>query len=80
MYKMHNNLLIIVFEQLPDIREEEPGITEHGYQVAVKLIREFDGLEQRGSKTKKGAVLVFLPGINEIEELYNKLQKTAQAK
>jgi HrpA-like RNA helicase len=48
--------------------------------VAVKLIKEFDGLEQRGSKTKKGAVLVFLPGINEIEELYNRLQNTAQAK
>jgi HrpA-like RNA helicase len=73
-------LLVIIFEQLPEIREERPGITELGYQVAVKLIKEFDGLEQRGNKTKKGAVLVFLPGINEIEELYNQLQKTAQTK
>jgi HrpA-like RNA helicase len=48
--------------------------------VAVKLIKEFDGLEQRGSNTKKGAVLVFLPGIYEIEELYNELHKTARVK
>jgi HrpA-like RNA helicase len=47
--------------------------------VAVKLIKEFDRLEQRGNNTKNGAVLVFLPGINEIEELYNELLKTAQA-
>jgi len=46
--------------------------------VAVKLIKEFDGLE-RGSNTRKGAVLVFLPGINEIEELYDELLKTARA-
>jgi HrpA-like RNA helicase len=48
--------------------------------VAVKLIREFDGLEQRGSKTEKGAVLVFLPGIYEIEELYSQLYRTDMAK
>lgn len=72
--------MLIVFEQLPEVRIEEPGITELGYEVAVKLITEFDGLEQRGSKTKKGAVLVFLPGINEIEELYDQLHKTAWAK
>jgi HrpA-like RNA helicase len=41
--------------------------------VAVNLIKEFDGLEKQGNKTNRGAVLVFLPGINEIEELYNQL-------
>lgn len=78
---MHSSLLqvLIVSAQLPEIREEEPGITELGYKVAVKLIKEFDGLEQHGKNTRKGAVLVFLPGINEIEELYNELHKTAQA-
>jgi HrpA-like RNA helicase len=48
--------------------------------VAVKLIKEFDGLEQRSEKTEKGAVLVFLPGIYEIEELYGLLHRTATAK
>jgi HrpA-like RNA helicase len=48
--------------------------------VAVKLIREFDGLEQRSGKNEKGAVLVFLPGIYEIEELYSLLHRTASAK
>jgi HrpA-like RNA helicase len=47
--------------------------------VAVKLIKEFDQLEQRGNNTRKGAVLVFLPGISQIEELYNELLKTTQA-
>lgn len=47
--------------------------------MAVKLIKEFERLEQHGSNTRKGAVLVFLPGINEIEELYNELLKTARA-
>ena len=46
--------------------------------MAVKLIKEFDGLE-RGSNTRKGAVLVFLPGINEIEELYDELLRTSRA-
>ena len=46
--------------------------------MAVKLIKEFDGLEH-GSNTRKGAVLVFLPGINEIEKLYDELLKTARA-
>lgn len=47
--------------------------------MAVKLIKEFDRLEQHGNNTRKGAVLVFLPGINEIEELYDELLKTARA-
>ena len=46
--------------------------------MAVKLIKEFDQLEQHGNNTRRGAVLVFLPGINEIEELYNELLKTAR--
>lgn len=78
---MHSSLLCFNFfsAQLPEVRKEEPGITEQGYKVAVKLIKEFDGLEQHGNNTRKGAVLVFLPGINEIEELYDELLKTAQA-
>lgn len=47
--------------------------------MAVKLIKEFYQLEQHGNNTRKGAVLVFLPGINEIEELYDELIKTARA-
>jgi HrpA-like RNA helicase len=70
--------VFIVSAQLPEVREDEPGITEHGYKIAVTLIKEFDRLEQHGN-TRKGAVLVFLPGIYEIEELYNQLHRTAQA-
>ncbi|PSN47186.1 putative ATP-dependent RNA helicase spindle-E [Blattella germanica] len=64
---------------LPDIRHEEPGVTELGYKVAVKLIKRFDNLEEQGKKEKKGAVLVFLPGIHEIEELYSHLTMAAKA-
>jgi HrpA-like RNA helicase len=71
--------VFIVSAQLPEVREEEPGITEQGYNMAVKLIKEFDRLEQHGDNTRKGAVLVFLPGLYEIEELYKQLHRTAQA-
>ena len=46
--------------------------------MAVKLIKEFDRLEQHNN-TRKGAVLVFLPGMNEIEVLRDELLKTSQA-
>jgi HrpA-like RNA helicase len=47
--------------------------------VAVKLIKELDQLEKRGNKTRNGAMLVFLPGMSQIEELHNELLKTAGA-
>lgn len=55
---------------LPEVRKDEPCITDEGYNVATRLIKEFDRLEEQEKKTSKGAVLVFLPGILEIEKLY----------
>ncbi|XP_067013969.2 probable ATP-dependent RNA helicase spindle-E [Anabrus simplex] len=62
--------------ELPTIRLDEPGISPLAYQVAVRLIEGFDYLEKQAKKTTRGAVLVFLPGIYEIEELYNLLSNT----
>jgi hypothetical protein len=60
----HGSLLqvFIVSAQLPEVREEEPGITEQDYNMAVKLIKEFYRPEQHDNNTTKGAVLVFCLG------------------
>nr|CAD7200042.1 unnamed protein product [Timema douglasi] len=68
----------LVSSQLPDIETKDPRIKPESYSVAVKLIQEFDQLE-RQARAKKGAVLVFLPGIREIEELFNMLTEKERA-
>nr|CAD7447198.1 unnamed protein product [Timema bartmani] len=67
-----------VLGPLPDIESKDPRIKPESYSVAVKLIQEFDQLE-RQTRAKKGAVLVFLPGIREIEELFNMLTERERA-
>nr|CAD7430061.1 unnamed protein product [Timema monikensis] len=67
-----------VLGPLPDIETKDPRIKPESYSVAVKLIQEFDQLE-RQTRAKKGAVLVFLPGIREIEELFNMLTEKERA-
>nr|CAD7262416.1 unnamed protein product [Timema shepardi] len=67
-----------VLGPLPDIEVKDPRIKPESYSVAVKLIQEFDQLE-RQARAKKGAVLVFLPGIREIEELFNMLTEKERA-
>ncbi|NXX78591.1 TDRD9 helicase, partial [Urocolius indicus] len=56
--------------KLPPLEINEPTISKEMYDVAVSLIRSFDELEMRSNwkeknwsaKTKRGSVLVFLPG------------------
>lgn len=62
-----------VLGQLPEIKYDEPGISPKTYELAFRLISQFDNLEKNASVSNRGAVLVFLPGIQEIEELYNLL-------
>ncbi|XP_035584191.1 ATP-dependent RNA helicase TDRD9 isoform X3 [Zalophus californianus] len=69
--------------RLPHRVLEEPVITKDIYEVAVSLIQMFDNLdmEERGSKTWSGAqfvlerssVLVFLPGLGEINYMHELL-------
>ncbi|NXS99241.1 TDRD9 helicase, partial [Jacana jacana] len=67
--------------QLPPQRIGEPVIMKEMYEVAVSLIQSFDELEMKSNREEKnssvaserGSVLVFLPGLNEIEYLHSRL-------
>ncbi|XP_045863863.1 ATP-dependent RNA helicase TDRD9 [Meles meles] len=69
--------------RLPPRVLEEPVITKDIYEVAISLIQMFDNLDmkERGSKTWSGAqfmlerssVLVFLPGLGEINYMHELL-------
>uniref|UniRef100_A0A8C7B7H3 RNA helicase n=1 Tax=Neovison vison TaxID=452646 RepID=A0A8C7B7H3_NEOVI len=69
--------------RLPPRVLEEPVITKDIYEVAISLIQMFDDLDmkERGSKTWSGAqfvlerssVLVFLPGLGEINYMHELL-------
>ncbi|KAK7595428.1 hypothetical protein V9T40_013253 [Parthenolecanium corni] len=54
---------------------ENPEIVKKGYLTAVRLIQLFDSLDDAENKSKgsepnaRGSVLVFLPGLHEIEEM-----------
>ncbi|CAH6853188.1 ATP-dependent RNA helicase TDRD9 [Phodopus roborovskii] len=78
-----NDLGHIYHSGLPPYRLEEPVITKDVYEVAVSLIQMFDDLDMResGNKTQSGAqfvserssVLVFLPGLGEINYMHELL-------
>ncbi|XP_031211807.1 ATP-dependent RNA helicase TDRD9 isoform X2 [Mastomys coucha] len=78
-----NDLGHIYHSGLPLYRLEEPVITKDVYEVAVSLIQMFDDLDMKesGNKTWSGAqfvserssVLVFLPGLGEINYMHELL-------
>nr|XP_048287362.1 ATP-dependent RNA helicase TDRD9 [Myodes glareolus] len=78
-----NDLGHIYHSGLPPYRLEEPVITKDIYEVAVSLIQMFDDLDmnESGNKTWSGAqfvserssVLVFLPGLGEINYMHELL-------
>ncbi|RWS28507.1 putative ATP-dependent RNA helicase TDRD9-like protein [Leptotrombidium deliense] len=54
---------------------ESPGITYETMEVAYRLIKSLDDVERNQShQYGRGAVLVFLPGYEEINELKSKLE------
>ncbi|XP_068618918.1 probable ATP-dependent RNA helicase spindle-E [Battus philenor] len=63
--------------------EDTPGITTEMHHLVIKLINAFELIDKKEenyenrSETDLSSVLIFLPGINEIEELYNCLTDTA---
>ncbi|XP_026705570.1 ATP-dependent RNA helicase TDRD9 isoform X3 [Athene cunicularia] len=65
--------------KLPYQSIEEPVIVMEMYEVAVSLIQSFDELEMKNSReekpmnvtSKQGSVLVFLPGLSEINYMYS---------
>uniref|UniRef100_A0A0A9XRC0 Probable ATP-dependent RNA helicase spindle-E n=1 Tax=Lygus hesperus TaxID=30085 RepID=A0A0A9XRC0_LYGHE len=64
-----------------DVAIDEPKITTSLYQLVKLLIQVFPTLDIQESKSKKpfmGSVLIFLPGINEIDAMYNVLRSSSQ--
>ncbi|XP_035870118.1 LOW QUALITY PROTEIN: ATP-dependent RNA helicase TDRD9 [Phyllostomus discolor] len=67
---------------------EEPVITKDMYEVAVSLIQTFDDVDMRESGSKSGpgaqaawersSVLVFLPGLSEINHMHELLTNMVQ--
>ncbi|XP_034488206.1 probable ATP-dependent RNA helicase spindle-E [Drosophila innubila] len=58
--------------------QREPGITDDGYDDAVKMLLIIDNMERKAAETSQqsyeeamriGAVLIFLPGIHEIDTM-----------
>lgn len=54
---------------------DKPQIEEAGFETAIHLIKAFDEMEV-GNALKKSSVLVFLPGIFEIEEMHRLMEST----
>lgn len=49
----------------------KPQIDEAGYSTAIGLVEAFDGMDNDGVKA---SVLIFLPGIFEIEEMHRLME------
>ncbi|XP_045135762.1 ATP-dependent RNA helicase TDRD9-like isoform X2 [Portunus trituberculatus] len=69
---------------LPTIDPDNPGVSEEMFKLAVEMVKCFDDLERQEHEISskeffqnRGAVLVFLPGLAEIEQLVNMLAKEA---
>uniref|UniRef100_A0A1A9W595 Probable ATP-dependent RNA helicase spindle-E n=1 Tax=Glossina brevipalpis TaxID=37001 RepID=A0A1A9W595_9MUSC len=66
---------------------DNPGITLEMYNLALKLIIVIDNIEKQEANynpntcldANRIAILIFLPGINEIDQMYNKLQRLNEA-
>lgn len=70
---------LIQYKQKSDFNIDKPEIDSATYDAFIFLVSAFDHLEMKqirhdGSDRKIGSVLVFLPGIFEIEEAYRRLQ------
>ncbi|KAL0275900.1 UNVERIFIED_CONTAM: hypothetical protein PYX00_003620 [Menopon gallinae] len=56
---------------LPEIDAKEPRISDQSIDICIRLIKQLDRIDNQTNK--KNSVLIFLPGIYEIEQLYGKL-------
>jgi HrpA-like RNA helicase len=54
---------------------EEPYVSSDHYVLTRKLIKIFHDIEQKEGNEVRGAVLIFLPGIVDIDNLHKELRK-----
>ena len=64
---------------MPILRYEEPEISDHAIEILIRLITYFDELDDTDRKINgfpcfRGSVLVFLPGLNNINFVDNCLR------
>jgi HrpA-like RNA helicase len=72
---------IVLLQANNDINYDTPGIEENVYITASHLVmRLCSSVEEREAKTNekklkmKHTILIFLPGLYEIEQMYKKLE------
>lgn len=53
---------------------DKPQITKAGYDTAISLVKGFSDIEK--GNDNKASVLIFLPGIFEIEEMHRLMEHT----
>lgn len=51
---------------------DKPQITAAGYETGIHLVKEFDIMEN--GDVRRPSVLIFLPGIFEIEEMHRLME------
>lgn len=58
--------------------EDKPFVNKKGYQTAFRLIEAFDNMDRVENRGKDsvimGSVLIFLPGMHEIEEMHKTIK------
>nr|XP_022333202.1 putative ATP-dependent RNA helicase TDRD9 [Crassostrea virginica] len=67
--------------QIPELHPYDPSISKESYSLAARLIEEFDKMEvmvqgryeDRNYAKYRGTVLVFLPGMVEIDDMHDHL-------
>ncbi|KAM8704174.1 hypothetical protein ACLKA7_008726 [Drosophila subpalustris] len=67
--------------------QKEPGIAPVGYDDAIKILVVIDNMERNAANTSKqsyeeakrvGAVLIFLPGVNEIDTMAEQIDRVLE--
>jgi HrpA-like RNA helicase len=51
----------------------EANYTPGMCQLIIELVKHLDQLEEESNSTSRGSVLIFLPGIHEIEDTFEEL-------
>ncbi|XP_067635728.1 probable ATP-dependent RNA helicase spindle-E [Eurosta solidaginis] len=69
-----------------DVDISDPGISKEMYNIALKLIIVIDNIEKQEAAvsienipTQQTSILIFLPGINEIDQMCTKLQLLSES-
>lgn len=73
--------------QNADVSAAEPGISSDMYNLALKLIVVIDNIEKQQAtfdteaqeNVDKASILIFLPGIGEIEQMLKKIDQLCRS-